>query len=221
MAHIQQFQFFEVLSKLYPQHFLNGRVAEIGSLDINGSIKQFFKSSEYTGYDLQLGKGVDRAEQGQLISSPTGYYDAAVSAECFEHNPYWVETFSNMLRITKPGGAVMFSCASTGRQEHGTSRTGAADSPFTSSVGWNYYKNLDANDFIETFNMAGWFDGFHFIFCPQTYDLYFYGIRCNEKSNFNSQDFINLSLEIERVLGDLNSSVRILFWTRQTGLVPR
>ena len=58
MAHIQQFQFFEVLSKLYPQHFLNGRVAEIGSLDINGSIKQFFKSSEYTGYTFSWEKGL-------------------------------------------------------------------------------------------------------------------------------------------------------------------
>ncbi len=221
MAHIQQFQFFEILSKLYPQYFHGGRVAEIGSLDINGSVRQFFKSSEYIGYDLQLGNGVDRAEQGQLISSPTGYFDSSISAECFEHNPYWVETFSNMLRITKPAGAVIFSCASTGRQEHGTTRTSAADSPLTSSIGWNYYKNLDANDFMNTFNMAGWFDGFHFMFCPQTYDLYFFGIRSDEKSNFNSQNFIQTALEAERVLGGVNNTVRILFWTRGTGLVPR
>jgi SAM-dependent methyltransferase len=221
MAHIQQFQFFEVLSRLYPRYFNGGCVAEIGSLDINGSIRQFFQSDEYIGYDLQLGNGVDRAEQGQLISSPTGYFDAAISAECFEHNPYWVETFSNMLRITKASGAVIFSCASTGRQEHGTSRTSTADSPLTSSIGWNYYKNLDANDFIETFNMAGWFDGFHFLFCPQTYDLYFFGIRSNGDASFNSQDFVRLSLEVERGLWALNNSVRILFWTKDTGLVPR
>lgn len=221
MAHIQQFQFFDTLSKIYPQYFLGGRIAEIGSLDINGSVKQFFKSSEYVGYDLQLGRGVDRAEQGQLISSPTGYYDAAISAECFEHNPFWVETFSNMLRITKSAGAIIFTCASIGRQEHGTSRTSSADSPLTSSIGWNYYRNLDANDFIETFNMAGWFDGFHFMFCPQTYDLYFFGIRCNEGATFNSHNFIKSTIEVERVLGDLNNSVRLLFWTRDTGPVPR
>lgn len=221
MAHIQQFQFFEALSTLYPEYFLADRVAEVGSLDINGSVRQFFKGNEYVGYDLQLGSGVDRAEQGQLISSPTGYYDVAVSAECFEHNPFWVETFSNMLRITRPSGAIIFSCASTGRQEHGTSRTSLSDSPLTAAIGWNYYKNLDANDFIETFNMAGWFDGFHFMFCPQTYDLYFFGIRSNESSIFNSQNFIKSALEVERVLWTLNNSVRILFWTKDAGLVPR
>jgi hypothetical protein len=91
----------------------------------------------------------------------------------------------------------------------------------TAAIGWNYYKNLDANDFIETFNMAGWFDGFHFMFCPQTYDLYFFGIRSNESSIFNSQNFIKSALEVERVLWSLNNSVRILFWTKDAGLVPR
>ena len=32
--------------------------------------------------------------QGQLVGLPTGHFDTLVSAECFEHNPFWVETSS-------------------------------------------------------------------------------------------------------------------------------
>ena len=97
MAHIQQFQFFKAVANRYPNFFLGGRAAEIGSLDINGSIRDFFKCNEYIGFDVSAGAGVDEIQQGQLISSPTGHFDVAISAECFEHNPFWVETFANML----------------------------------------------------------------------------------------------------------------------------
>jgi len=39
MAHPQQFQFFLSLLKHYPSFFHDGKVAEIGSLKINGSIR--------------------------------------------------------------------------------------------------------------------------------------------------------------------------------------
>lgn len=31
-------------------------------------------------------------------------YDITISCNCFEHNPYWRETFLNMHRMTKEGG---------------------------------------------------------------------------------------------------------------------
>jgi len=111
------------------------------------------------------------------VGLPTGHFDTLVSAECFEHNPFWVETFANMLRMTRPGGLVAFSCASTGRPEHGTARTSPNLSPLTHAQGWDYYRNLDADDFMNTFHLQGWFDYFHFLYCPRMFDLYFYGFR--------------------------------------------
>ena len=221
MAHIQQFQFFQSVAKQHHEFFTGGRVAEIGSLNINGSIRECFKSYEYIGFDISEGDGVDDVQQGQLISSLSGYYDVTVSAECFEHNPFWVETFSNMLRMTRPGGLVIFSCATTGRQEHGTTRTSPNDSPLSTKLGWNYYRNLDANDFLETFNMAGWFDGFHFLICPQTFDLYFYGIRSQQLKALDEERFIKGALTIEQELYALNNTVRIGIWTSQINWNPR
>ena len=221
MAHIQQSQFFSCIHKEYPSFFSGGRVAEVGSLNINGSIRDLFKSEEYVGYDVFDGYGVDKVEQGQLISSPTGYCDVVVSSECFEHNPFWVETFSNMLRITRPGGLIVLSCATTGRQEHGTTRSNINDSPLTNKIGWSYYKNLDANDFLNTFNMQGWFDGFHFMMCPQTFDLYFYGVRSAIDEAFDEQRFINSALTIENEIYCLNNSIRIGLFSKSLGYSPR
>jgi SAM-dependent methyltransferase len=221
MAHPQQIKYFEVLSRHYPEMFRRARVAEVGSLDINGSVRQCFSECTYVGYDLELGPGVDVAEQGQLIGAATASFDTVVSAECFEHNPYWVETFANMLRISAPGGLVASSCASLGRQEHGTARTEASDSPFTESIGWTYYKNLVAEDFIKSFNLAGWFSAYHFLYCPQVFDLYFYGVRRPANGQFDESRFISAADAIELELQNSTQTVRIGRWTDSTGWAPR
>ena len=180
MAHPEQFQFMDVLKKHFPHYFHNQKVAEIGSLDINGSIRNCFETAHYDGFDVSEGPGVDFAIQGQLVGQATGYYDVTISSECFEHNPFWVETFANMLRLTRPGGMVIMSCATTGRAEHGTDWADIRSSPLTQKIGWNYYKNLTADDFLQKFNLAGWFSGFQFLSNPHASDLYFYGIRSGE-----------------------------------------
>ena len=104
-------------------------------------------------------------------------FDTVISAECFEHNPFWRETLANMLRMTRPGGLVLVSCATTGRKEHGTSRTNPDASPFTVQQKWDYYRNLRARDLERGVNLAGWLADWHswvnYISC----DLYFVGLR--------------------------------------------
>ncbi len=78
-----------------------------------------------------------------------------ISAECFEHNPLWRETFSNMYRMTKKGGVLIITCASTGRIEHGTARSvKSTDSPGTTAVGWDYDMNLTQNDFDRALDIS-------------------------------------------------------------------
>ena len=214
MAHPEQKVFFAQLRELYPQYFERTRVGEVGSLDINGSLRPFFTDCDYTGFDLGPGPGVDRVVQGHLVDLPTGHFDVTVSAECFEHNPFWVETFANMLRMTRAGGLVAFSCASTGRPEHGTARTGANLSPLTCAQGWDHYRNLDAEDFMGTFHLQGWLDYFHFLYCPRMFDLYFYGFRKGGARE--------IRVEPARMLAALNreiSAVRLACWAPAIGLV--
>jgi hypothetical protein len=90
-------------------------VLEVGSLNINGSIRQFFSNCDYLGIDVGSGVDVDLVCEGQNLHHPNDSYEIFGSCECFEHSPYWVETFNNMYRMTKSNGLVFMSCATTGR----------------------------------------------------------------------------------------------------------
>jgi len=176
MAHHQQFEFIETVKGELPAFFRGQRVLEVGSLDINGSIRSAFTACDYTGADLSLGPGVDMACPGQMLTFPSRHFDVSLSCECFEHNPYWVETWSNMLRMTRPGGLVLMSCATTGRREHGTTRSAPESSPFTITHGWNYYRNLTQADFENRFELRRWFSDHEFVVSAESFDLYFVGI---------------------------------------------
>ena len=177
MAHPQQAEFFSTVRAHYGDHFKGARVLEVGSLDINGSVRDLFEACDYTGVDLQPGPGVDLACPGHLLALPTASFDTVISAECFEHNPFWRETLANMLRMLRPGGLVTISCATTGRKEHGTTRTNPDASPFTVQERWDYYQNLSASKLEAGVNLAGWLADWHCWVNYVSYDLYFVGLR--------------------------------------------
>ncbi len=84
------------LKKRFPQYFYESKVLEVGSLDINGSIRQFFVGCDYVGVDLGEGRGVDVVARGEELDYPDDSFDVVASCECFEHNPEWVKTFNNI-----------------------------------------------------------------------------------------------------------------------------
>lgn len=174
MAHGAQRVFFEETRKQFPEFFSGQRVLEVGSLNINGTVRDFFSNCSYTGVDVAAGKDVDIVAQGQDLTFPDGSFDVTVSAECFEHNPHWKETFDNMVRMTRKGGLVAFTCAAEGRPEHGTSRTDVGSSPLTVGIGWDYYYNLGEADFpaesLKPFGDYAFYDN------RVNLDLYFVGV---------------------------------------------
>lgn len=174
MAHQQQFDFVKICQQKYPNAFSQAKVLEVGSLDINGSVRQFFIDCDYLGIDVGEGKGVDLVCQGQEFQGKAYSFDTAISCECFEHNPYWIATFENMHRVVKKGGLVVISCATTGRAEHGTKATSPEDAPL---VEWDYYKNLTEEDFKKAFELDRMFSEYEFSTNEQTHDLYFYGVK--------------------------------------------
>ena len=171
MAHSQQRDFFEGVKKEKPEAFTNVGVLEVGSLNINGTVRDFFQPIRYVGVDVGAGKDVDVISNGEDLEYPDNSFDVAVSAECFEHNPEWVATFRNMWRMTKR--YVIITCASTGRPEHGTTRTDAGSSPLT--LDWNYYRNLTEQDFRDELDLDSMFVNYYFRYNPESCDLYFYG----------------------------------------------
>ena len=173
MSHKQQIDYFISLKERFPEMFSKVKVLEIGSLDINGSIRELFSYHLYIGVDLDNGPSVDVIGQGQDLTYADNYFDVTVSTECFEHNPYWLSTFLNMYRMSSK--FVAFTCASEGRPEHGTTATTPQDSPFT--VDWNYYKNLNKEDFTSQMDFNDMFHLYEFIYNSDSKDLYFFGIK--------------------------------------------
>lgn len=170
MSHPTQIEFVKNVKEAYPDLFVNKKVLEVGSLNINGSIREFFSDCDYTGVDLAPGKDVDFVGRGEDLAFPDRSFDVVCSCECFEHNPEWARTFDNMARMAK--GLVFFSCATTGRPEHGTARTTPQDAPFCG----DYYQNLKASDFLSKCNIDV-FAGYRFLTNKSAQDLYFIGVK--------------------------------------------
>lgn len=186
MAHKHQLNFVKTLSSNLAKSYFDKDIIEIGSYDVNGHIRSFFNSKSYLGVDLTNGPNVDLVFDASELNHSDSTYDMSISCECFEHNPKWLKTFLNMIRMTKEGGVVIFSCATKGRLEHGTSRTSPLVSPGTYAVGWNYYLNLTERDFKKHVNLDNYFDSYFFMVNKYESDLYFAGIKRGKPLfNFN------------------------------------
>lgn len=177
MAHPEQKRFIATVARHLGRYFTNCRVLEIGSLDINGSVRDYFHKCKYIGIDVAEGKGVDMVCQGQEYAAPSDSFDQVISCEAMEHNPHWEATFRNMVRLCRPGGLVLMTCATIGRAEHGTTKTGAMDSPLTVKLGWEYYRNLLPEDFRRAIDLEANFSQYHFWTNRYSLDLYFCGIK--------------------------------------------
>lgn len=176
MAHSAQMKFFELVYKYFPEHF-QGRVIDIGSLDINGGPHQLFTAKQYVGVDLAPGPNVDLVSRGEDVDFPSGSFDVAMSSECFEHNENWQASFINMHRLTRPGGLVIFSCATLGRPEHGTSRSdGGFSAPFVVKEGSEYYRNVSELRAVTAAARLP-FSMFWTLLEPLHCDLFFVGIK--------------------------------------------
>lgn len=180
MSHPQQLAFLETVFEARKNNLASLKVLEIGSYDVNGTIRKIFKNYDsYLGVDLVDGPGVDLVAFGHELVFENDSFDVVLSAECFEHDVFWDKTFLNMVRLTKPGGVVAFTCASLGRPEHGTTRANSSLSPGTQSLGLNYYKNLVEQDFYDRNLIGNFFSKFQFYYNPLSWDLYFIGITKN------------------------------------------
>lgn len=197
MPHPEQLRFVDVITS---QIETPSQVLEIGSLDHGGGIRQFFQGSKkYVGVDLCDGPGVDLVASGHEVSFDNEYFDLTISCECFEHNPFWKETFLNMYRMTRPGGLVVMTCASKGRLEHGTTRTSPQQSIGSQTVGWDYYLNLSETDFRKHLDMDDLFSHYRFLYVPTSHDLYFFGVKPGPNAMLTRENISIIDRECGRI----------------------
>lgn len=178
--HDQAKRFTEFCKNNFGDFFVGKKVLDVGSGDINGNNRFLFKNCEYEGNDVFQAKNVTIVSKTTLLPFGPDSFDTICSTECFEHDPEYIDSFRKIVNMLKPGGLFFFTCASTGRKEHGTRRTTPSDSYGTigNVSGWtDYYKNLTVQDLDEAINIKSTFSTYSAYYCPDTKDLYFYGIK--------------------------------------------
>ena len=112
-----------VKNALAPSDVRGKRVLEVGSLDVNGSVRGDIMAlgpAEYIGIDIRPGPGVDViCDAGDLVARfGEDAFDLVISTELLEHARDWRRIVSNIKRVTKPGGVLIVSTRSYGVDFH-------------------------------------------------------------------------------------------------------
>lgn len=173
MSHAEQRAFCEWVKGLFPKFFAgNVHVLDCGSLDINGNNRYLFGPTvRYYGMDLVAGPNVDFVGRVHDYHGPA--VDCIISTEMLEHDEFYQASLRAMVRSLLPGGLLVFTCATTGRPEHGTSGTTPTDSPAT----LDYYRNLTDDDIAAIPGFLAAFSEYQFFVEDNHKDLCFYGIK--------------------------------------------
>ena len=169
--HTEPWEWTHNLKNRFPHYFEGKKVLEVGSLDINGSVRGFFKDCEYVGLDLGAGKGVDLVQAVHEHHHPNEY-DVVISTEMLEHDCHWEASLQSMHNNLKSGGIFIFTCAGPDRQEHGTKRTTPQDAPFTT----DYYRNISVKDFTSVIKLSEYSES-KIEYQRGKADLMFWGIK--------------------------------------------
>lgn len=153
---------------------------DVGSGDINGNNRFLFENCEYDGNDVIEARNVTIVSKTKDLPFEDNIFDTIISTECFEHDPEYKDSFLKIYKMLKSDGLLCFTCASTGRHEHGTRRINPGDSYGT--IGnlidmSDYYKNLTETDLNDVLQLNDLFSVWDTYYNSASKDLYFVGIK--------------------------------------------
>jgi SAM-dependent methyltransferase len=192
--HKEAREFTLFVRRILSEFFIGKVVLDVGSGDINGNNKFLFENCEYNGNDVIQAPNVTIVSKTKDLPFKDNTFDTIISTECFEHDPEYKESIIKIYKMLKPNGLFCFSCASTGRPEHGTRRSNPNDSYGT--IGnledmSDYYKNLTQIDLNNVLLLNTMFSVWDTYYNNDSKDLYFVGIK-KGNYNFNSlEKYIN------------------------------
>jgi SAM-dependent methyltransferase len=192
--HTQARDFTLFVKRILADFFINKRVLDVGSGDINGNNRFLFENCEYDGNDVIPVNNVTIVSKTKDLPFQDNTFDTIVSTECFEHDPEYKESFIKIYKMLKPYGLFCFTCASTGRPEHGTRRSSPYDSYGT--IGnlpdmSDYYKNLTEHDLNEALPLNELFAVWDTYYNSEGHDLYFVGIKKGNCKLANLEKYVN------------------------------
>jgi SAM-dependent methyltransferase len=103
------------LKTQYPDSFKDCRVLEIGSRNVNGTVRDFFTNCEFVGIDMEAGRGVDVVDKYPIFDKQ---FDTLISFNTYEHDFEWKQTLKHNLQWLRKGGMFFASFGSEGNEPH-------------------------------------------------------------------------------------------------------
>lgn len=100
------------------------RVVEVGSMNVNGSLRGYVESlgpSSYVGVDFAAGPGVDVLCDAIALKKRFGKdaFDVVISTEMLEHAEDWRSAITAMKRVLVPNGLLVLTMRGPGFPLHG------------------------------------------------------------------------------------------------------
>lgn len=90
-------------------------VLDVGSMNINGSLKPIFQNAkQYIGLDQADGKNVDIVGSSHKIPLSDNLADIVVCSSCFEHDTMFWVSFLEICRVIRPSGYFYINAPSNG-----------------------------------------------------------------------------------------------------------
>jgi hypothetical protein len=122
-------------------------VIEIGSRDINGSVRAHFPGATWIGLDLIAGPAVDVVCDA-MEYDPTQLVDMVICCEVLEHCMTWDSLIFHAAGWLKPGGKILITCGGPGRDPHSAIDGGALQVD-------EHYGNISQDELAEELHYAG------------------------------------------------------------------
>lgn len=123
-------------------------VLEIGSKNINGSVRPLFQASRYIGIDVAPGHGVDVVASGATYVPPEPP-DVVVCCEVFEHAEEAPAICAHVASLLPAGGTFLLTMAGVGRRPHSAIDGG----PLRAG---EFYRNVTPDDLAEWLPASAW-----------------------------------------------------------------
>ncbi len=136
---------FEFVGRFATLHAVS--VIEIGSRDINGSVRPHFPAADYFGIDLYAGPAVDWVGDAMEYDAPMPV-DIVICCEVFEHSNKWPFLLHRSNHWLKPGGRIIITCAGLGREPHSAIDGGELHPD-------EHYANITQDELAEELYYAG------------------------------------------------------------------
>ena len=111
-------QLMDQLKTQYPEHFNNAKVLELGSGNVNGSVRPHFVDCEFIGIDTMGLPNVDILIKAQDTKFEPDYFDTLISFSMFEHDPDWKESILHNLFWLKHNGLILFVFGDENNRPH-------------------------------------------------------------------------------------------------------